>query len=296
MKRPPNIRMQGDERLRQMYAKGKGTKKYLDKARNNGKPAEDKIYVDTTQKTYSQGWKNFSDYLALTGVKTRNLDELIPYMQPFIGYLMDKGYSANTVHTWASGAAKVLGVHIADYDLPKRARKDYKRSRNPVKSDVHFSPANHQDLVDFCRSVGPRHNKELAYIRGTDLVMMEDGRYAVRIRKGKGGKARLAPVYGPTERIEKVVRLMREAGEDLVFPHIPTAADIHAYRAEYACEIYLTHARPLEEIPREDRYCCRKDMAGTVYDKAAMRIASEALGHSRLDVIAQSYLWALEDN
>jgi hypothetical protein len=189
--------------------------------------------------------------------------------------------------------AKVLGLPIAELKMPKRRRVDITRSRLPVKSDIHFSPANHQALVDFCRSVGPRNHKELAYIRGSDLIVLEDGSYAVAIHKGKGGKPRLAPLYGPPERIERVVEMMRAAGDELLFPEIPYAADIHSYRAEYACGIYQTHARPLDQIPREDRYVCRKDLVGTIYDKRAMKVASEALGHSRLDVIAQSYLWAL---
>ena len=295
MKRNKNIRMQGYDRLDQLFARGIGTKKYVDKEANGGKPAADKIYVHTTRKTYEQAWGVFCGFIKELGITTRELDALIPYFQAFIDHLVGEGYSANTVHTWASGVAKVLGLHIADYELPRRERKDYKRSRHPVKNDVHFNPANHQDLVDFCRSVGPRNDKELAFIRGTDLVELDDDRYAVHIRKGKGGKARLAPIYGSPARVAKVVKLMREAGDELVFPHIPTAADIHSYRAEYVCEVYKTHARPLDTLTRKEKYYCRKDMAGTVYDKAAMLIASEALGHNRLDVIAQSYLWALEE-
>ena len=88
--------------------------------------------------------------------------------------------------------------------------------------------------------------------------------------------------------------MMREAGDKYVFSHVHSAADIHSFRAEYACRVYKAQARPLEEIPRKERYICRKDIAGTDHDKMAMKIVNEALGHSLLDVIAQSYLWALE--
>ena len=294
MSREKNIRMQGADRLCKLFSKGKGTSKHTDKMNNNGKPSPGKIYVDTTLKTYMQGWNRFCDYLKECGVRTRVLDEVNCYVQPFIDQLNEKGYSAYTVHTWASAVVKVLDLPLTDYCLPKRQRKDITRSRYPVKSDAHFSPANHQDLVHFCRAVGPRNHKELAYIRGSDLVDAGDGRYAVQINKGKGGKRRLAPIVGSASQVKKVVALMQAAGDDLVFSDIPDAADIHSFRAEYACTIYKKHARPLSEIPREERYVCRKDMAGTIYDKQAMLIASKALGHSRLDVIAQSYLWALE--
>lgn len=293
MARSKTIRQQGADRLREMFARGKGTQKHIDKQQNGGKPAIDKVYVDSTLNTYLQGWHRFCDFLKEEGVQGRDLNIVTPFVQPFIDALVADRYSAYTIHTWAAAVAKVLGLPIADLKLPKRRRVDITRSRLPVKSDGHFSPAKHQDLVDFCRSVGPRNHKELAYIRGSDLVVQEDGSYAVNIRKGKGGKQRHAPIYGPPERIEQVVEMMRAAGDEILFPAIPYAADIHSFRAEYACTIYRTHARPLDQIPREEQYICRKDLSGTIYDKRAMKIASEALGHSRLDVIAQSYLWAL---
>ena len=35
----------------------------------------------------------------------------------------------------------------------------------------------------------------------------------------------------------------------------------------------------------------RKDRAGETYDKRAMAIVTKNLGHNRIDVIAQSYLY-----
>lgn len=69
-----------------------------------------------------------------------------------------------------------------------------------------------------------------------------------------------------------------------------TLTDIHSYRAQYATEVYDRYARPKEEIPPAERYVCRRDCAGIVLDKCAMRIASEALGHSRINVITEYYL------
>ena len=294
MSRPKSARMQGADILRAMFAAGKGTSKHEDKDLFNGKPDPKKIYVHTTLETYLQGWNRFCDFLEEMGVKTRELDALAPYVQPFIDWMVGRSYSAYTVHTWAAATCKVFGLTLDNFTLPKRQRKDITRSREPVKSDAHFAAYRHQDLVTFCRCVGPRNKKELQKIRGCDLREMEDGRFAVHIRQGKGGKERYAPITGSPAEVNMVVAMMQDAGDELVFPHVHSAADIHSYRAEYACRIYKAHARPLDEIPREERYVCRKDMTGSVYDKKAMLIASEALGHSRLDVIALSYLWALE--
>ena len=83
---------------------------------------------------------------------------------------------------------------------------------------------------------------------------------------------------------------MQEAGPGKVWEKVPSSADIHDFRAQYASRIYSSYARPIEKIPRKERYICRKDKAGIVYDKAAMLEASKALGHNRISVVGEHYL------
>ena len=63
------------------------------------------------------------------------------------------------------------------------------------------------------------------------------------------------------------------------------------YRAEYALRVYFRFARPINSLKHKEKYFCRSDMKGFVFDRAAMLHASRALGHNRLNVIAKSYLW-----
>ena len=83
---------------------------------------------------------------------------------------------------------------------------------------------------------------------------------------------------------------MQAAGIGKVWVKVPQNADIHSYRADYASRIYLKYARPIEELPRKERYICRKDKRGVVYDRAAMLEASRALGHNRISVVGEHYL------
>lgn len=76
----------------------------------------------------------------------------------------------------------------------------------------------------------------------------------------------------------------------LVFGKVNTRAPIHKYRSMYATNLYNSLKRDIKDIPKEDRYVCRKDLKGRVYDKKAMQIVSRALGHERIDVIAGHYL------
>lgn len=58
-------------------------------------------------------------------------------------------------------------------------------------------------------------------------------------------------------------------------------------------EIYnrLSKIFNIENIPISERYIMRKDRAGEILDKRAMRIVSKAMGHNRIDVIALNYLY-----
>ena len=53
---------------------------------------------------------------------------------------------------------------------------------------------------------------------------------------------------------------------------------------------YKRLARPVAFLERSERYVCRCDRAGVVYDKAAMKQVSRFLGHNRIEVIAGHYL------
>ena len=55
--------------------------------------------------------------------------------------------------------------------------------------------------------------------------------------------------------------------------------------------LYQHYARNEKDIPRADRYVMRKDRAGETFDKRAMHIVTKNLGHNRISVIAQSYLY-----
>ena len=76
-----------------------------------------------------------------------------------------------------------------------------------------------------------------------------------------------------------------------LFPKLSPHYDNHYYRGIYAKRIYSFYARKENDIPKSERYVMRKDRAGEVLDKLAMKITSKMLGHERINVIAQSYLY-----
>lgn len=188
----------------------------------------------------------------------------------------------------ASALVKLYGCTLEELNIhtAARQRKDITRSRNTVKRDRHFSESNHAELVAFCRATGLRR-AELQALRGTALYQDRSGYYLHITSGSKGGRERYAPIIGDKD---LVIRLCKQAGDGKVFEKVPSGADIHSYRRDYATAIYQQHARPLEQLTAKEKYYCRGDRNGEVFDRAAMRIASNALGHGRIEVIAGHYL------
>jgi len=225
------------------------------------------------------------------------------------------------------------------YQPPARRRKDIIRSRGKVKRDSHFSETANQFLVDFCKATGLRRS-EASILRGRDLYTREQIEEIIRsihaipennrtagekiwlqicldsrmfpkdafshfiyVRNGKGGKKRLVPIVGNKNSIRNITERFQETLSDKkIFPGgIPSNADIHSYRADYAAKLYRLTARDISEIPydrinkgngnhfQSEVYCMRNDGKGIRCDKKALKLVSVALGHSRISVVASSY-------
>ena len=146
-----------------------------------------------------------------------------------------------------------------------------------------------------------QEEKHLGVLRDTRMF---DCEYFIHVRNGKGGRERISPIVG--KNVGQILeRMQNTAGEEKVWQHVNANADIHAYRGDYATAIYKAHARSIEDIPfdrvnrgtgkrfQSEVYVCRKDEVGKRLDKAAMRICSKALGHNRIEVVANNYIRAL---
>lgn len=136
------------------------------------------------------------------------------------------------------------------------------------------------------------------------MTQFPDQDFFLHHRKDKGGRERYSPIIGANKQ-QIVDRMRATAPDEKVWQHVPGNADIHCYRGEYATAIYKMYARPIEEIPYDRTnkgtgkkfqsgvYTCRKDESGKKLDKEAMLKASKALGHNRLEVVANNYIRGL---
>lgn len=275
-------------RLQTMFKKGFGTKRSSDKMNAD---TRDKIYSENTFLTYKRQFKYFADWLEKNHSEVKTLDEARIFVDDYLKELIEKGKSPSSISTAKSGIAKVFQVGAEQFiATPERTRAGIKRSRFDVKQDSHISDKTEERLSRFTSATGLRR-AEMLKIEADDLFF-KGGRAYLSVTKGtKGGKARIVEIVGLSPGDTKDIVEWIQGQKGRLFPHITKHYDNHHYRAVYARRVYDKYARKEKDIPPNERYVMRKDRAGEVLDKLAMLNASRNLGHNRISVIAQSYLY-----
>lgn len=273
------------------------------------------IYSWDTMKTYMKACNSFVGWVKKqawirdeVGHRPRTLEECKPYVAAWIQDQIDRDLSPYTIKMRLSALEKMY-QEIFDIDTPKATRAGIKRSRGPAVRDEHFSKSRNETLITVARVCGFRRF-ELESCKSGDLHQTEDG-WAVDI-VGKGGKPRTALLIGSPEEVGIAVAWIRQStGRN----RVPQKMDVHSYRAEYAVRAYERYAEPIEalrgrridytsltgkrapdggRIYKSALYACHGDLKGTWYDRRAMILASQLLGHERESVIAGNYLYGLK--
>lgn len=275
-------------RLQAMLKAGMGSKRSKDKAEADTK---NKIYSKATFETYKQQFRHFADWLEKAQPEAFTLEDARGFVDEYLRHLIELERSAYSISTAKAAIAKIMDVEATQFiATPPRLRADIKRSRGVAERDKHISDKKEEELARFTSATGLRR-KEMTMIRAEDLFF-ENGQAYLNVDKGtKGGKSRVAKIVGKTEAETKEIVKWIQSKEGRLFYKLSSNYDNHYYRATYANRLYNQLKRDIADIPTEEKYIMRKDRAGEVYDKQAMLHVSKALGHNRISVIAQSYLY-----
>lgn len=263
---------------------------------------KDYVFSFNTMRTYLREGVNFCQWCKEKyGCKT--VEACKRYVSQYLKQIRQKNgkpYSAWSLATKAAAIAKLYGT--SKLQTPRRERKNIKRSRLPREMDKRYSEERNADLDRFLDAAGLRR-REAEALTGVQM-RVEGEKLLLTVHNGKGGKYREVPILADKR---FVFETMRKAGANKVFPYISSACDVHAHRAKYAENMYKAYARPYAVCKKSGFYdptrrvwCsnavyrCRKDKAGIWYDKQALLIVSKALGHNRISVVAEHYLYGLE--
>ncbi len=278
----------GRLKIQSMYKAGFGRSRASDKLKGM---TSDKIYSKSTFETYKKQYRYFCDYLKEQKPEVKTMDQAKNSVNDYLLYLIEKRKSAYSINTIKSALAKVFEAPTTDFiKTPERTRANIARSRYDAIRDKDLSAKTEQKYARFTSAFGLRR-AEMEQITAEDLLF-KDGKYYLNVTKGtKGGRPRVAEIVGASENDTKEIVAWIQSKKGKLFPKLPSHYDNHHYRALYAKRVYNKYARDVNKIPAKERYIMRKDRAGETFDKAAMKIASKFLGHNRISVIAQSYLY-----
>ena len=263
----------------------KGRKKHADKLRNHGKPLMNVIYSAGTIERYIQACVKFiKDTNMWLGYSLEDPMEYRPFVEEWLAGRIEAGYAASTIHTEAAALAKLFGCHMYDFDVdrPKRKMTDFTLHRGDAWKEK-YNPFEHTALEVVCHGTGLRRC-EVYRLRPEQVVYRRDDGVYIEGIKGKGGRERDIKVL---EEFGDAVYLIAEyalaASKEHLTETPPKYAPIHQHRGWYARLLYETIARPAEKLSRKEKY--RSRIMRCTYDRAAMQVVSEMLGHTRLCVV-----------
>ena len=246
------------------------------------------IFSFKTYENYAAKCLQFAEWVKST-YGARDLKDLAPHIDDYLRYRKSlKKKNGEPLSAWSIKLDRAALEKLfepekikAREQLPPRKRQDIKKNRGDIKD---FNEEKHSDLVRFGKSTGARR-EEVSDIRYEDIDP-EAG--TVTIRQGKGGKRRI--IHALDKEILRELMERDHKPGDKVFDNIPCRYPEHKYRRYYAQTLYNALARPISRVPKCERYYCRGDYKGTVYDRKAMLLVSIELGHARTSVIASHYL------
>lgn len=284
----PSYNKVGQERLMEMFRAGFGKSRSLDKLRGETK---NRIYSKQSYLTYKNQFRYFSNWVKEKHPEAHSIEEARILIDEYLKHLMDLDRSAYSISTAKAALVKVFQTDATQVvATPIRRRADVKRSRFSVDRDKHISDELERRLSQFTSATGLRR-KEMLQIEAEDLFF-NNGKPYLNVNKGtKNGKTRIAEIHGVSEAETKMLIEFIQSKKGRLFPKLSPHYDNHYYRSVYAKRVYDRYARKEKDIPKKERYVMRKDRAGEVLDKLAMEITSRMLGHIRINVIAQSYLY-----
>ena len=283
------------ERLDSLMAIGESRGSAKDEARAAGEStwafSTGKIHSYKTRQVYQEHAIRFGKWARATyAVKQfaeleARSDELA---SAYLRKNLEEQKSAFTLQTIRAALRMLFGNRqLAEgVELPKRLRKHITRSRGPKAHDRHFQPKNWPDLLNFLEAAGLRRD-EVTMLKVGDIREHDPeyhGQTTVKVRSGKGGKARTVLV--DPDRVPDVLKLKAGRSDDeRVFPRIPRHLDVHGYRRDFAQNRYLRKAPDHDLPPTEKERLSPQD-----YDPAAAQKVTEALGHHRRSIILNNYI------
>lgn len=247
------------------------------------------IYSYGSLHTYSKQGAYFCRWVRKK-YRCKTLQEARKYADEWLAEGIQKNLSAFTLKLYVATLSKIYDESSdAFIPTPARHRKDITKSRRPdTTNDKNINKENYAFMIRFLEATGVRKSEARA-LRKSALVQDEDGTYRILLNSAtKGGRIRRALIVSD---VDEIVAKMQEGDpNEKLFKSVPASLDVHDCRSTYAARVYAYYLDKVGPAnTRHDRYVCRADMRKKVFSRRLLKLTSMELGHSRENIIPQSY-------
>lgn len=242
------------------------------------------IFSIKTTEAYRQTVNEFCKWHKESGHKqyVRDLNQIPKErVMEYLQHRQEQGLSAWTISKDMSALNKVFGYGItkAEANLNQRSIDNISRSRETVSTDSRdFSK--YKEAMTVAEATGIRR-QSITQIRPEDFKRDANGNVTSVAVVEKGGRYREAPVLESHQKAITELVNSKPLGETM-FKEYNIHIDNHSLRAEYATNLYYQIIESRGEDTNSETY--------RGYDKEAIKEVSEALGHSRLNVVVEHYM------
>ena len=276
------------------------------------------IHGISTFYQYVNVGKRFAKWLAVEHPEVSKLQyaHRKGYTREFIQLMIDRGLSPYTINHDTCALAKLFRCSSNDIhdNRPPRHYDEITRSRGYSEKQYAKDLKKYGDLARLLRCIGVREC-ELVHLSPScfgdvngELMLQLDGRK----QHTKGGKSRTVEILPENQQIVREI-LAKFDVDELICPKAPSHLDIHGIRRMYANDFYDSIAPEITDEMREERVPLkhakvdnsrpnqvrtdaprvyrRRKLNNRELDRVAMLRVSRSLGHNRVDVMVQSYLW-----
>ena len=236
------------------------------------------------------------------------------YAREYVQLMIERGLAPSTIARTTSALAKLYRCRA--YEIhnarPERRYAEFTRCRGYSEDDYAKDLEKYGVITEVCRMIGVRR-VELRHIYPECFREDAYGKLYVhldgRAQHCKGGRSRDVVILDCNQQRMREILKGFVPGK-LMFPKVPSHLNVHAIRAFYAMDYYDAIARPIESIPGDERIKLKhpktdkrrpnqvRDTAPAIYqrrsdgrqfDRKALLIVTESLGHDRENVIVQNY-------
>lgn len=262
------------------------------------------IFTSGTLKDYQKKITEFAKYLDSKGVK-KEQNITLEHCMEYLDWCRSKGNSVNTISSKAAAMGKVLGINTQEFNL--ESKRHIKNMRGRKLTD--YCKKNMSvELTSFLKATGLRR-KELEHLQHKQIILgnklkerilnmkMEvPNKVRVNInsiqndkiyidfysnreyqKMTKGGRPRIV------ECLDSTPAQYIKNSNALVFGRQNKYFNIHFFRRIYAQTLYKRVAKdkPLDYYSTHNK--CK-------FNRQALKIVSNNLGHNRICVVATNYL------